>query len=283
MEASSTESSSHDPYYVVQGELQSRSRPPSRARRLVHLLGAVDTCTRRVPRAAPRAHEGGEGRGRAAQDLRTTVDYVERDRAAFAHIDDAELASRRAWVSGRRGRSAAKSLAGVTSDAARRREESARRVGAGRRRDARRAQPARVRQHAVRAGPAGAAAVQMREQDESVLELEGAVTRIHAMGKKSTVAPRPGARAGGDARARGPALYLSARARARLTSLLLASQRAQGPERHAERGGARHGRDVEKMNRDAQAASSSRRRTTARSGRSGARARARFLVTMVSV
>ena len=213
MEASSTESSSHDPYYVVQGELQSKiSAAEPRAARFVHLLETVDTCThaefRELRRALTKEVKAADAQ---LKDLRTTVDYVERDRAAFAHIDDAELASRRAWVSDAKGtidgfkvtltgdKVKEKLLADEKKALAASAPGGDATLGARNQREFDNTRFVQDQQAQQR--------VQMREQDESVLELEGAVTRIHAMGKEINGAPRAPKRA----RARGT----RARARAR--------------------------------------------------------------------
>ena len=57
------------------------------------------------------------------KDLKLTVDYVERDRATFQHIDDAELESRRAFIASTRDALAAVK-ASVNGDKTRRKMEA---------------------------------------------------------------------------------------------------------------------------------------------------------------
>ena len=234
MEGSSTESSSHDPYYVVQGELQTKiAAAEPRAARFVHLLETTDTCTnaefRELRRALTKEVKAADAQ---LKDLRTTVDYVERDRATFAHIDDAELESRRAWVSEAKGtidgfkvtltgdKVKEKLLADEKKALAASAPGGDATLGARNQREFDNTRFVQDQQAQQR--------VQMREQDESVLELEGAVTRIHAMGKEIN-----GAR-----RASRAARSISDRARARALSRhpLAPRSRAQGPERDAGRG-----------------------------------------------
>ena len=185
MEASSTESSSHDPYYVVQGELQSKiSAAEPRAARFVHLLETVDTCThaefRELRRALTKEVKAADAQ---LKDLRTTVDYVERDRATFSHIDDGELARRRAFLAEtKRSLDGVKTM--ISGDKTRRKlEADERRAFAGQQgsdllgaKNSSQMENTRFIHDQQRQTQ-----MTMREQDDMLEELDGAVDRTHNM------------------------------------------------------------------------------------------------------
>ena len=89
----------HDPFHVVKdelvGKMESIDLKVTRFNGLLYGPGTTsgNAAFRDAKKALAREIRGAEGQ---LKDLGLTVEYVERDRAAFAHIDDRELDERRA-------------------------------------------------------------------------------------------------------------------------------------------------------------------------------------------
>jgi len=118
------------------------------------------------------------------KDLELTVDYVEKDRAAFAHIDDRELDERKKFVSSAREQVSAAREA-VSGDKARAKIDAdekahlaATRGNYGAQTDVEMANTDFIHeQHAQ-------TRTIMREQDENLEQLDGAVDRVHRMAEE---------------------------------------------------------------------------------------------------
>lgn len=176
---------SNDPFYVVQQELKSNvSAINAKTARFEELLNTVDTATstefRDLRKALGREVRGADSR---LKDLKLTVDYVERDRATFQHIDDAELESRRAFIASTRDALAAVK-ASVNGDKTRRKMEADERkqfaaqsdgdtlgaTSATSLENTRFVRDQKTKQQMM-----------LREQDDNLEELDGAVDRVHHM------------------------------------------------------------------------------------------------------
>mmetsp|Transcript_6851 Transcript_6851/g.21238 ORF Transcript_6851/g.21238 Transcript_6851/m.21238 type:complete len:268 (-) Transcript_6851:410-1213(-) len=96
----------HDPFYVVKDELAGKLESiGKRLERFESLLWHTNTANnpdfRDAKKGLSREVKAAEAQ---LKDLELTVDYVERDRSAFAHIDDRELEDRQGFVASARQR-----------------------------------------------------------------------------------------------------------------------------------------------------------------------------------
>ena len=175
--------SASDPYYVVKDELVAKiGSLQTRLESFQDVLYNTNTAANPAFKEQ-RKQLGRELRGAESQlkDLGLTVEYVVRDRATFAHIDDRELEDRKAFIS-----EAGKKLGAIreaaTGDRARRKIQAdekalvaSREGNYGARSSVEMAntdyihgQHARTRQV-------------LQDQDENIDQLGGAVDRIHNM------------------------------------------------------------------------------------------------------
>ena len=179
------EEDSSDPFYTVRAELRGKlSAIEARTATFEELLDGSDTATNAEFKAL-RKELARETRAADAQlkDLRLTVDYVERDRATFSHIDDGELARRRAFLAEtKRSLDGVKTM--ISGDKTRRKlEADERRAFAGQQgsdllgaKNSSQMENTRFIHDQQRQTQ-----MTMREQDDMLEELDGAVDRTHNM------------------------------------------------------------------------------------------------------
>ena len=179
------EEDSSDPFYTVRAELRGKlgDRGAHRDAR-----GAARRLRHRDQRRVQGPAQGARARdARAAdaqlKDLRLTVDYVERDRATLSHIDDGELARRRAFLAEtKRSLDGVKTM--ISGDKTRRKlEADERRAFAGQQgsdllgaKNSSQMENTRFIHDQQRQTQ-----MTMREQDDMLEELDGAVDRTHNM------------------------------------------------------------------------------------------------------
>ncbi|KAJ8608254.1 hypothetical protein CTAYLR_007269 [Chrysophaeum taylorii] len=176
----------HDPFYVVKDELAGKLQEVERQRGLFSkLLWEVNTASssdfKEVKRSLNREVRGADGQ---LKDLELTIDYVDRDRGSFPHIDDRELEERRKFVSGARAAitSARETISGEKTrqklDADEAAHLSATRGAYGAKTDIEMANT-----NYIHSSHAQTRAV-LQEQDENLEQLDGAVDRVHRMAEE---------------------------------------------------------------------------------------------------
>ena len=174
----------NDPFHVVKDELVAKLESIElRVGQFNGLLYGPGTTAGSKPFRDCRKALGREIRGAEGQlkDLGLTVDYVERDRGAFSHIDDRELSERRDFVAAARSRVAnARDAVGgprarAKMDADDKAAVAAQQGDYGASTDLEMANTDFI--HGQRARTQAT----MREQDDNLEQLDGAVDRVHAM------------------------------------------------------------------------------------------------------
>ena len=173
-----------DPFHVVKDELVVKLRSiDGRVAQFTTLLYGSGT-THQNPRfREAKKAVAKEVRAAEAQlrDLALTVEYVERDRAAFAHIDDEELDTRRAFVD-KAKRDVAASRDAVAGPRARAKIESDEKAALQQQHGSYDASGDLEMQNTafIHSSHARVSAT-LQEQDEGLEQLDGAVDRIHGM------------------------------------------------------------------------------------------------------
>lgn len=174
----------HDPFHVVKDELTTKLRAlETTVARFTGLLFGPGTTAENPSFRAAKKEVAREVRAAEAQfkDLSLTVDYVERDRAAFSHIDDAELEHRREFLRSARAQLAAArdAVAGPRARAKIEADEKA--AVAAREGDYGASNDLEMQNTDFIHGQSAQARATMREQDENIDQLDGAVDRVHRM------------------------------------------------------------------------------------------------------
>ena len=176
-----------DPFHVVKDELVVKLRSiEGRVATFTTLLYGSGTTHgnprfREAKKAVAREVRAAEAQLR---DLALTVEYVERDRAAFSHIDDAELNQRKAFVD-KSKRDVASARDAVAGPRARAKIEADEQAALASQRGAYDASGDLEMQNTafIHSSHARVAAT-IQEQDEGLEQLDGAVDRIHGMAEE---------------------------------------------------------------------------------------------------
>jgi len=180
-------SASHDPFHVVKEELVAKLEVlDGKVQRFGgQLYGPVSTAGNPQFREAKKA-VARDVRAAEAQlkDLGLTVEYVERSRASFAHIDDAELEGRRAFLAEARAALAAArdAVAGPRARAKIEADEKA--AVAAREGDYGASGDLEAANTDLIHGARASARATIQEQDENLEQLDGAVDRVHRMAEE---------------------------------------------------------------------------------------------------
>ena len=176
--------SANDPFHVVKDELVTKLESIEvKVGRFNSLLYGPGTTAgnkdfRECKKSLAREIRAAEGQ---LKDLGLTVEYVERDRGAFEHIDDVELGARRDFVGAARSR-VANARDAVGGPRARGKMEA----------DEKAAVAAQQGSYGARSdlemqntdfihGERARTQATMQEQDENLEQLDGAVDRVHRM------------------------------------------------------------------------------------------------------
>uniref|UniRef100_A0A7S3K6G0 t-SNARE coiled-coil homology domain-containing protein n=1 Tax=Aureoumbra lagunensis TaxID=44058 RepID=A0A7S3K6G0_9STRA len=174
---------SHDPFYVVKDELVNKLESiSSRLERYENLLWKINTAAsvefKEVKKGLSREVKAAEAQ---IKDLALTVEYVEKDRNAFAHIDDRELDERKKFIATTKNKlSGARDVltgpkARAKIEADEKQQLAATRGNYGAKTDIEMANTDFIHnQHAQ-------TRTIMQEQDENLEHLDSAVDRVHRM------------------------------------------------------------------------------------------------------
>mmetsp|Transcript_6850 Transcript_6850/g.21237 ORF Transcript_6850/g.21237 Transcript_6850/m.21237 type:complete len:266 (-) Transcript_6850:291-1088(-) len=176
----------HDPFYVVKDELAGKLESiGKRLERFESLLWHTNTANnpdfRDAKKGLSREVKAAEAQ---LKDLELTVDYVERDRSAFAHIDDRELEDRQGFVASARQRvmAARETVSGAKTrekvDADEKEHLAQTRGNYGAQSDIEMQNTDYVHQSHAETRTI------MQEQDEGLEQLDGAVDRVHRMAQE---------------------------------------------------------------------------------------------------
>lgn len=175
--------SASDPYYVVKDELVGKvesieSRLKAFEQVLYSTNSAANPAFKEQKKAFARELRAAESQ---LKDLGLTVDYVERDRATFSHIDDRELEDRKTFIDETRAK-LARAREAATGEKARRKmmaDEKAHIAATqgsyGAKTEVEMQNTDYIHGQQARTRKA------MEEQDENIEQLDGAVDRIHNM------------------------------------------------------------------------------------------------------
>lgn len=171
----------HDPFYVVKDDLATKLQEIEKQRtRFTTLLWETNTAASSQFKEAKRMFNRSIREADAQlKDLELTIGYVERDRAAFAHIDDRELDERRRFVTGARSAisQARESIAGEKTREKLQADETAQiartQGDLGAKTDIEMANTNYIHNQQ------GQTRHILQEQDENLEQLDGAVDRVH--------------------------------------------------------------------------------------------------------